>query len=120
MTPNLHLWLIPVLRWWVPLSMEFFRQESSRQTVAAVACCSAAQHCPGFCQCLPLLFPGEATQRNPGYLDSRRQLSGDFAFYLDQLSLVMLLVVTGVGFLFTFIPSVTCGRRAVSIASSPT
>ncbi len=38
--------------------------------------------------------------RDPGALDSRRQLSRvDFDFYLDQLSLVMLLVVTGVGFL---------------------
>ena len=32
-------------------------------------------------------------------VDSSRRLSSRFASYLDQLSLVMLLVVTGVGFL---------------------
>src|SRR6266446_9260714 len=44
--------------------------------------------CPGFVSGLPLLFPGEATQRNPAYLDSRRQLSGGFRFLSDPLSLV--------------------------------
>jgi len=36
--------------------------------------------------------------RSPGPLDSLRSFQVDFSFYLDQLSLVMLLVVTGVGF----------------------
>ena len=39
-------------------------------------------------------------------------------FYLDRLSLVMLLVVTGVGFLIQFTPSATCRTTPATTASS--
>ena len=44
----------------------------------------------------------------------------DFAFYLDQLSLVMLLVVTGVGFLIHIYSVGYMWETPASTASSPT
>src|SRR5436190_8701982 len=100
MTPNLHLWLIPLL----PLIGSAINGLSglrfSRRTVASVALafCGAA-----FAMALwvairfsSLTVPHVevlATWIRAG------NFQADFAFYVDQLSLVMLLVVTGVGFL---------------------
>ena len=44
----------------------------------------------------------------------------DFSFYLDQLSLVMLLVVTGVGFLIHIYSVGYMWEEGGSTASSPT
>jgi NADH-quinone oxidoreductase subunit L len=100
MTPNLHLWLIPLLPLVGAAINGFFGKRFSRQAVASVA----------------LLFSGAAFAMVL-YVASRFALlttphieflatwmragkfQVDFSFYLDQLSLVMLLVVTGVGFL---------------------
>jgi len=100
MTPNLHLWLIPLLPLVGATINGFSGKKLSRQAVASVA----------------LLFSGAAFAMVL-YVASRFALlttphieflatwmragkfQVDFSFYLDQLSLVMLLVVTGVGFL---------------------
>ena len=100
MTPNLHLWLIPVLPLIGAAINGLFGKRFSRQTVAGVAL--------GFCGAalakaavVAAEFSGLATP----HLETLAQwirvgtFRVDFAFQLDQLSLVMLLVVTGVGFL---------------------
>src|SRR4030081_1329285 len=100
MTPNLNLWLIPIL----PLARAAINgllgRRSSRQAGSAVALvfCGAA-----FAMAL-LLAASFSSASAPYYFDLAHWIrSGnfqvDFSFYLDQLSLVMLLVVTGVGFL---------------------
>src|SRR6202140_3801810 len=100
MTANLNLWLIPILPLAGAAINGFFGKKSSRTAVTTVG----------------LVFPGAAFAWALGValrfssLDLPYQeyvahwiRSGNFtavfAFYLDQLSLVMLLVVTGVGFL---------------------
>src|SRR6266550_4758069 len=100
MTPNLHLWLIPLLPLIGSAINGLFGRRFPRRTVAAVALsfCGAA-----FAMALwvairfsSLTVPHVevlATWIRAG------NFQADFAFYLDQLSLVMLLVVTGVGFL---------------------
>ena len=100
MTPNLHLWLIPL----VPLIGAAINglagKRFSRQTVAAVALgfCGAA-----FAMALGVVahFASLATPYVEVLAPWIRAggFRADFAFYLDPLSLVMLLVVTGVGFL---------------------
>jgi NADH-quinone oxidoreductase subunit L len=98
MTPNLHLWLIPVLPLVGAAINGLFGKRFSRQTVAAIAL--------GFSGAAFAMALWVATQAS--LLPVLENLAPwiragdflvDFAFYLDQLSLVMLLVVTGVGFL---------------------
>ncbi len=100
MTSNLHLWVIPVLPLVGAAINGFFGKKFSRQGVGTVA----------------LLFSGAAfaavlfvisrfsslTMPHTEVLATwirAGSFQSDFAFYLDQLSLIMLLVVTGVGFL---------------------
>ncbi len=100
MNPNLYLWLIPLLPLMGAAMNGFFGRSFSKKTIAGVA----------------LLFSGAAFALALRVLASLSSLtfpyvepgiswirSGDFhvnfAFYLDQLSLLMLMVVTGVGFL---------------------
>ncbi len=100
MNPTLNLWLIPVLPLAGAAINGFLGKKASRQGVTAVA----------------LLFSGVAfawalwaaarfsslTLPYHEFFAHWIRITGfsaDFAFYLDQLSLVMLLVVTGVGFL---------------------
>jgi NADH-quinone oxidoreductase subunit L len=100
MNPNLNLWLIPVLPLAGAAINGFLGKKASRPGVTGVA----------------LLFSGGAfawalvAAARFSYLALPYheffahwiRITGfnvDFAFYLDQLSLVMLLVVTGVGFL---------------------
>jgi len=100
MTPNLHLWLIPVLPLVGAAINGFFGRRFSRQTVAAIAL--------GFCGAAFVMALYVAAKfssldiPHSEHLSSWIRIGGftaDFGFYLDQLSLVMLLVVTGVGFL---------------------
>ena len=101
MTPNLHLWLIPILPLAGAAINGLFGKLFSRQTVAAVALtfCGAAFLMGLWVASqlssltLPHTDPALATWLRSG------AFSVNFSFYLDQLSLVMLLVVTGVGFL---------------------
>ena len=100
MNPSLNLWVIPVLPLAGAAINGFLGKKASRLGVTAVA----------------LLFSGAAfawalvvAARFSSLTLPYQELfahwiritgfSADFAFYLDQLSLVMLLVVTGVGFL---------------------
>ncbi len=102
MTPNpyLYLWLVPLL----PLAGAgingFFGRRLSKKAISTVALvfCGAA-----FVMALWLAASFSAASA-PYSSDLAHWIrSGnfqvDFSFYLDQLSLVMLLVVTGVGFL---------------------
>src|SRR5579872_6400570 len=98
MTPNLHLWLIPVLPLVGAAINGLFGKRFSRQTVAAIAL--------GFSAVAFAMALWIATQasllpvlENLAPWIPAGDFQVDFAFYLDQLSLVMLLVVTGVGFL---------------------
>ncbi len=101
MTPNLNLWLIPILPLAGAAINGFFGKRFSRRTVAAIALgfCGAAFAVALWIAArlsslqLPHTDPALATWLRSG------NFSVDFSFYLDQLSLAMLLVVTGVGFL---------------------
>jgi NADH-quinone oxidoreductase subunit L len=100
MMPNLYLWLIPVLPLVGAAINGLFGKRFSRQTVSAIAL--------GFCGAAFVMALWIAAQFSSLTLPHVERLASwiragdfqaDFAFYLDQLSLVMLLVVTGVGFL---------------------
>jgi len=100
MTANLHLWLIPVLPLIGAAINGFFGKRFSRQTVVAVAL--------AFCGGAFVLALSIAARFSSIAIPCTEFLAHwfrvgsfqiDFAFYLDQLSFVMLLVVTGVGFL---------------------
>jgi NADH-quinone oxidoreductase subunit L len=100
MTPNPYLWLVPILPLAGAAINGFFGRRSSKKaiTVIALAFCGAA-----FALAL-FLAASFSSASAPYYYDLAHWIrSGsfqvDFSFYLDQLSLVMLLVVTGVGFL---------------------
>jgi NADH-quinone oxidoreductase subunit L len=100
MTPNLHLWLIPLLPLIGSAINGLFGRRFPRRTVAAVALafCGAA-----FAMALWVAIQFSShTVPHVEFLATwirAGNFQADFAFYLDQLSLVMLLVVTGVGFL---------------------
>ncbi len=100
MTPNLYLWLIPVLPLVGASVNGLFGKRFSRQTISAIAL--------GFCGAAFAMALWIVSQYSSLTLPHVERLASwiragdfqaDFAFYLDQLSLVMLLVVTGVGFL---------------------
>src|SRR6476646_1021891 len=100
MTPNLHLWLIPVLPLLGAAVNGLLGKKFSRQTVAAVALLFSSA---AFAMVL-MVASRFSTLTTPHieYLATwirAGKFQVDFSFYLDQLSLVMLLVVTGVGFL---------------------
>src|SRR6184192_512104 len=100
MTPNLHLWLIPILPLVGAAINGLFGKRFSRRAVAAVALtfCGAAfamaLWIAAQCSSLPLPHVESVVT----WLRSGN-FSIDYSFFLDQLSLVMLLVVTGVRFL---------------------
>jgi NADH-quinone oxidoreductase subunit L len=100
MTPNLHLWLIPVLPLVGAAINGFFGKKFSRQTIASVALLFSGA---AFASVLSvaLRFSSLSTPHIELLATWIRagSFQSDFAFYLDQLSLIMLLVVTGVGFL---------------------
>ena len=99
--PNLYLWLIPLLPLLGAAINGLLGKRFSRQTVVTVAlACSGA----AFFMALWVWSQFSSLPAIPHVETLAPWLrSGsfnvDFAFYLDQLSLVMLLVVTGVGFL---------------------
>ena len=100
MTPNLHLWLIPVLPLIGAAINCLLGRRFSRRTVVSVALgfCGAAF---AWALLVAARFPslGMPHVENLAPWIRAGNFQADFAFYLDQLSLVMLLVVTGVGFL---------------------
>jgi NADH-quinone oxidoreductase subunit L len=100
MTQNPYLWLIPVLPLAGAAINGFLGSRSSKTAVTTIALTF-----PGLAFALALRialgFSSEAAPYvfNLAHWIRSGSFSADFAFYLDQLSLVMLLVVTGVGFL---------------------
>jgi NADH-quinone oxidoreductase subunit L len=100
MTPSLNLWLIPALPLLGAAINGLFGRRFSRQTVAAIA----LAFCGGALACVLFVWARFSSLELPHTeLLAHWIRSGDFyvnfEFYLDQLTLVMLLVVTGVGFL---------------------
>jgi len=100
MTPNPYLWLIPILPLAGAAINGFFGRRASKTAISTVALvfCGAAFAmalwiAAGFSSALAPYSDPVAHWLRAG------SFSVDFDFYLDQLSLVMLLVVTGVGFL---------------------
>jgi NADH-quinone oxidoreductase subunit L len=100
MTQNPYLWLIPVLPLAGAAINGFLGRRSSKGAVTTIA----LTFC-GLAFALALwIAVGFSSASAPYVFDLAHwvragSFSVDFAFYLDQLSLVMLLVVTGVGFL---------------------
>jgi NADH-quinone oxidoreductase subunit L len=99
--PNLYLWLIPLLPLLGAAINGLLGKRFSRQAVVTVAlACSGAAFCMALwvasqfssLSVLPHVETVAAWLRSGSF-------TVDFAFYLDQLSLIMLLIVTGVGFL---------------------
>jgi NADH-quinone oxidoreductase subunit L len=100
MTPNLNLWLIPILPLAGAAVNGFFGKKSSRQAVTIVGLFfSGAAFAWALSVALRLSSLELPYQEYVAHWIRSGNFSVDFAFYLDQLSLVMLLVVTGVGFL---------------------
>jgi NADH-quinone oxidoreductase subunit L len=100
MTPNLHLWLIPVLPLVGAAINGLLGKKFSRQAVAGVALCFSGA---AFLKVLTVAAAFSALAKPHIEFLAVWMRAGnfqvDFSFFLDQLSLVMLLVVTGVGFL---------------------
>src|SRR5947209_4195372 len=100
MTPNLNLWLIPVLPLIGAALNGLFGKRLTRQAVVTVALAFS-----GTAFGLALFVAVRFSTLELPHVETVAQwiragnFRADFAFYLDQLSLVMLLVVTGVGFL---------------------
>jgi NADH-quinone oxidoreductase subunit L len=106
MTQNPYLWLIPTLPLAGAAINGFLGHKSSKKAISTVALVF-----PGLAFLLALKIAwGFSSASAPyvfhlahwirsGTLGFPGYFAADFDFYLDQLSLVMLLVVTGVGFL---------------------
>jgi len=100
MTPDLHLWLIPVLPLVGAAVNGLFGKKFPRQAVAGVALLFS-----GAAFALALLVASRFSSLTTPHVEvlatwiRAGKFQADFSFFLDQLSLVMLLVVTGVGFL---------------------
>ena len=116
--PNLHLWLIPILPLIGAAINGLFGKRFSRRAVATVALafCGAAF---GMALWIAAQFSSLALPHLEVltiWLNSGG-FSVDYSFALDQLSLIMLLIVTGVGFapkiilavLISFFPVVIAG-----------
>jgi NADH-quinone oxidoreductase subunit L len=100
MTPDLHLWIIPVLPLVGAAINGFLGKKFSRQAVVAVALLFS-----GAAFAMVLFVASRFASLTTPHIEflatwiRAGKFQVDFSFYLDQLSLVMLLVVTGVGFL---------------------
>jgi len=100
MTRNPYLWLIPILPLAGAAINGFLGKHSSKRAVTTIALVF-----PGIAFALAVWIALTFTSSAAPYSFELSHwirsgnFSADFAFYLDQLSLVMLLVVTGVGFL---------------------
>jgi NADH-quinone oxidoreductase subunit L len=100
MTSSLNLWLIPVLPLAGAAINGFFGKKSSRTAVSTIGLVFSGA---AFLWALSVAWRFSAVslpyQQYLAHWIRSGPFSADFALYLDQLSLVMLLVVTGVGFL---------------------
>jgi NADH-quinone oxidoreductase subunit L len=100
MTSSLNLWLIPVLPLAGAAINGFLGKKSSRTSVSVVGLFFSGA---AFLWALTVAWRFSSLalpyQEYLAHWIRSGSFSVDYAFYLDQLSLVMLLVVTGVGFL---------------------
>src|SRR6201993_695992 len=100
MTSSLNLWLIPVLPLAGAAINGFLGKKSSRTAVSVVGLFFSGA---AFAWALTIAWRFSSVtlpyQEYVAHWIRSGNFSADFALYLDQLSLVMLLVVTGVGFL---------------------
>ena len=98
--PNLNLWLIPVLPLAGAAINGFLGKKSSRNAVSTVGLVFSGA---AFAWALSVAWRFSSValpyQEYVAHWIRSGAFSVDFALYLDQLSLVMLMVVTGVGFL---------------------
>ena len=100
MTSNLHLWLIPVLPLIGTAINGLLGKRFSRQMVSTIALLFSAAPFA-----MALWIASQFASLSAPHIETLAtwiragDFQADFAFYLDPLSLVMLLVVTGVGFL---------------------
>jgi len=100
MTSSLNLWLIPTLPLAGAAINGFLGKRSSRTAVSTIGLFfSGAAFAWALIVVLRLSSFALPYQEYVAHWIRSGSFSVDFAFYLDQLSLVMLLVVTGVGFL---------------------
>jgi NADH-quinone oxidoreductase subunit L len=100
MNANLNLWLIPILPLAGAAINGFLGKKSSRRAVTTIALFfSGAAFAWALWVALRFSSLSLPYQEYLAHWIRSGSFSADFAFYLDQLSLVMLLVVTGVGFL---------------------
>jgi NADH-quinone oxidoreductase subunit L len=100
MNPMLNLWLIPVLPLAGAAINGFLGKKSSRHAVTTVALFfSGAAFAMALWVAMRFSSLALPYQEYLTHWIRSGSFSVDFSFYLDQLSLVMLLVVTGVGFL---------------------
>ncbi len=100
MNSNLNLWLIPVLPLAGAAINGFFGKKSSRQAITTIALFfSGAAFAWALWVAVHFSSISLPYQEFFAHWIRSGTFSVDFVFYLDQLSLVMLLVVTGVGFL---------------------
>ncbi len=100
MTANLNLWLIPILPLAGAAINGFFGKKSSRTAVSTIGLVfSGAAFAWALWVALRFSSLDLPYQEYIAHWIRSGGFSADFALYLDQLSLVMLLVVTGVGFL---------------------
>ncbi len=100
MTSSLNLWLIPVLPLAGAAINGFLGKKSSRTAVSVVGLFfSGAAFAWALTVALRFSSVAIPYQEYVAHWIRSGAFSADFALYLDQLSLVMLLVVTGVGFL---------------------
>src|SRR5579871_3604885 len=99
-SPNLNLWLIPTLPLAGAAINGFLGKKSSRTAVTTVGLFfSGAALAWALTVALRFSSIELPYQEYLAHWIRSGNFTVDFAFYLDQLSLVMLLVVTGVGFL---------------------
>ena len=106
MTSSLNLWLIPILPLAGAAINGFLGKKSSRTAVSVVGLFFSGA---AFAWALSVVWRVSAADLpyaeyiahwiRYGKLGAAGSFAADFTLYLDQLSLIMLLVVTGVGFL---------------------
>src|SRR5690349_17834526 len=100
---NLHLYLIPLLPLAGAALNGFFGRHFPRKLVATIALAFTAASF-GVAAYAAAQFLGAGSEAGPHVetLATWFQAGGfrvEYGFYLDQLSMVMMLIVTGVGFL---------------------
>ncbi len=100
MNPTLNLWLIPILPLAGAAINGFLGKKSSRKAVTTIALFfSGAAFAMALWVAMRFSSLSLPYHEYVAHWIRSGNFTVDFAFYLDQLSLVMLLVVTGVGFL---------------------